>query len=84
MGLSGNLIMLVVLYNGGLMMHSSEITVGNLSAFLLYAAYVGMAIGGMSRFYSEVNRSLGASARLFELADRKPAIPITGLYFSWQ
>lgn len=47
MGLSGNLIIMTVLYNGGLMMTESQITVGDLSAFLLYAAYVGISIGGL-------------------------------------
>lgn len=78
MGLSGNSIMLLVLYSGGLMMQSSLITIGDLSAFLMYAAYVGISIGGLSNFYSNVNKSLGASTRLWELIDRNPKIPIEG------
>ena len=39
--------MLSVFYYGGLMMTESMITVGDLSAFLLYAAYVGVSIGGI-------------------------------------
>ncbi|XP_001604666.5 ATP-binding cassette sub-family B member 10, mitochondrial [Nasonia vitripennis] len=77
-GLSGNAIILSVLYYGGVMLSDSTITVGNLSSFLLYAAYVGISMGGLSSFYSELNKSLGASTRLFELIDRKPAIPIHG------
>ena len=46
-GLSGNLIVLTVFYKGGLMMNEAVISVGDLSAFLLYAAYVGISIGGM-------------------------------------
>ena len=77
-GLSGNAIILSVLYYGGVMLSDSMITVGNLSAFLLYAAYVGISMGGLSSFYSELNKALGASTRLFELIDRKPCIPIQG------
>ncbi|XP_039249155.2 ATP-binding cassette sub-family B member 10, mitochondrial-like [Styela clava] len=76
MGLSGNSIMLLVLYYGGLMMQSSVITVGDLSAFLLYAGYVGISIGGLSSFYTNINKSLGASTRLWQLADRNPLIPV--------
>lgn len=76
-GLSGNLIVLSVFYHGGMMMTESQITVGELSAFLLYAAYVGISIGGMSSFYTELNRGLGASQRLWELLDRVPAIPVS-------
>lgn len=71
--------MLMVLYSGGLMMQSSLITIGDLSAFLMYAAYVGISIGGLSNFYSNVNKSLGASTRLWELIDRNPKIPIEGI-----
>lgn len=77
-GLSGNVIILSVLYYGGGLVADSAITVGQLSSFLLYAAYVGIALGGLSSFYSEMNRGLGASTRLFQLMDREPAMPTTG------
>ncbi|KAK7794387.1 hypothetical protein R5R35_011668 [Gryllus longicercus] len=77
-GLSGNAIILSVLYYGGSLVGSEEITVGALSAFLLYAAYVGISLGGLSSFYTELNRGLGAGTRLWELLDRKPAIPLQG------
>ncbi|XP_067138063.1 ATP-binding cassette sub-family B member 10, mitochondrial-like [Centruroides vittatus] len=77
-GLSGNLVVLSVLYYGGIMMTEAQITVGDLTSFLMYAAYVGISIGGISSFYSELMRGLGASERLWELVDRKPTIPLTG------
>lgn len=77
MGLSGNLIILTVLYNGGHMMTDSQISVGDLSAFLLYAAYVGISISGLSTFYAELMKGIGASTRLWELVDRKPTIPLS-------
>ena len=40
--------MLSVFYYGGIMMNESQITVGELSSFLLYAAFVGASIGGLS------------------------------------
>ncbi|CAH1792181.1 unnamed protein product [Owenia fusiformis] len=79
-GLAGNLIVLTVFYNGGLMMNESALSVGDLSAFLLYAAYVGVAMGGLTSFYSELMKGLGASTRLWELIDRAPAIPLTAGY----
>lgn len=59
-------------------MAESALSVGQLSSFLLYAAYVGIALGGLSSFYSEMNRGLGASTRLFQLIDRKPKMPVLG------
>lgn len=77
-GLSGNVIILSVLYYGGVMVSDETITVGNLSSFLLYAAYIGISIGGLSNFYSELNKGLGACHRLWEIMERKPLIPISG------
>ncbi|XP_053983168.1 ATP-binding cassette sub-family B member 10, mitochondrial [Hylaeus volcanicus] len=77
-GFSGNVIILSVLYYGGVMVSTSSITIGSLSAFLMYAAYVGISLSGLSSFYSELNKALGANARLIELVERQPAIPIEG------
>lgn len=70
--------MLLVLYNGGLMMQEGHITVGDLSAFLLYSGYVAISIAGLSNFYSSINKSIGASDRLWQLLDRNPRIPLNG------
>lgn len=75
-GFSGNIIILSVFYYGGIMMSEAQITVGELSSFLLYAAFVGVSIGGLSTFYTELMRGLGASSRLWELTDRRPLIPL--------
>uniref|UniRef100_A0A8C7DGT3 ATP-binding cassette sub-family B member 10, mitochondrial n=1 Tax=Oncorhynchus kisutch TaxID=8019 RepID=A0A8C7DGT3_ONCKI len=45
-GLSGNIIILSVLYKGGLLMASEHMTVGELSSFLMYAFWVGISIAG--------------------------------------
>ncbi|KFO34211.1 ATP-binding cassette sub-family B member 10, mitochondrial [Fukomys damarensis] len=74
-GLSGNLIVLSVLYKGGLMMGNAHMTVGELSAFLMYAFWVGLSIGGLSSFYSELMKGLGAGSRLWELLERQPQLP---------
>jgi hypothetical protein len=60
------------------MVSSNTITVGNLSSFLLYAAYIGVSLGTFSNFYSELNKSVGAAARIWEIIDREPVIPMKG------
>ncbi|RZB49891.1 ATP-binding cassette sub-family B member 10, mitochondrial [Asbolus verrucosus] len=77
-GFSGNVIIISVLYYGGVMVSSNSITVGNLSSFLLYAAYIGISVGGLSNFYSELNKSIGAASRIWEIVDRDPIIPMKG------
>ncbi|XP_037676740.1 ATP-binding cassette sub-family B member 10, mitochondrial isoform X2 [Choloepus didactylus] len=74
-GLSGNLIVLSVLYKGGLLMGSAHMTVGELSSFLMYSFWVGLSIAGLSSFYSELMKGLGAGGRLWELIERKPLLP---------
>jgi len=68
-GLSGNMIILSVLYYGGSLVTSDVITVGNLASFVLYAAYVGIGLSGVSTFYAELMKGLGASSRIFEIID---------------
>ncbi|KAK3792323.1 hypothetical protein RRG08_046635 [Elysia crispata] len=73
-GFSGNVIVISVFYFGGLMMLESNMTVGDLSSFLLYATYVGVALGGLTSFYTEMNRGIAASHRIWQLIDRQPSI----------
>ncbi|XP_053608432.1 ATP-binding cassette sub-family B member 10, mitochondrial-like [Plodia interpunctella] len=77
-GLSGNMIIILVLYYGGGMVATEQLTVGNLTSFLLYAAYVGISIGGLSSFYTELNKGIGAATRLWQIIDRVPTIPVEG------
>ncbi|XP_077569624.1 ATP-binding cassette sub-family B member 10, mitochondrial [Stigmatopora nigra] len=75
-GLSGNIMILSVLYKGGLLMANQHMTVGELSSFLMYTFWVGISIAGLSTFYSELMKGFGAGTRLWELLDRKPEFPL--------
>lgn len=77
-GATGNMIVLAVLYYGGILMSDGRLTVGNLSSFLLYAAYVGVSIGGLGGFFTEATKALGASKKVWEIADRVPTLPNCG------
>ncbi|KAI9306166.1 P-loop containing nucleoside triphosphate hydrolase protein [Cunninghamella echinulata] len=70
-GLSGNLAILAVLWYGGSLVMENAITIGELTSFMLYTAYVGSSLGGLTSFYSEIMKGMGAAERLFELLDRK-------------
>jgi ABC-type multidrug transport system fused ATPase/permease subunit len=75
-GLSGNLAVLAVLWYGGQMVMENVITIGQMTSFMLYTAYVGTALGGMTSFYSEIMKGVGASDRLFDLLRRKSPIEL--------
>jgi putative ABC transport system ATP-binding protein len=65
---------LALLYVGGGMVKSGAISIGELSSFLMYTAYAGSSLFGLSGFYSELMKGVGAASRLFELQDRQPTM----------
>lgn len=81
-GLSGNLAVLAVLWYGGHMVMQNTITIGELTSFMLYTAYVGTALGGMTSFYSEIMKGVGASDRIFSLLQRKSSISIESRFLN--
>ena len=79
-GLMGNMTIIALLYVGGGMVQSGSISIGDLTSFLMYTAYAGSSLFGLSSFYSELMKGVGAASRLFELQDRNPTIsPTVGL-----
>ncbi|GKZ24136.1 ATP-binding cassette permease mdl1 [Aspergillus brasiliensis] len=76
-GFMGNMTILALLYVGGGMVQSGGITIGELTSFLMYTAYAGSSMFGLSSFYSELMKGVGAASRLFELQDREPTISPT-------
>lgn len=59
------------------MVQSGGISIGELTSFLMYTAYAGSSMFGLSSFYSELMKGVGAASRLFELQDHQPLIPPT-------
>nr|POF07030.1 atp-dependent permease mdl1, mitochondrial [Quercus suber] len=76
-GFFGNMTFIALLYVGGSMVRDGQISVGDLSSFMMYAAYAGGSLFGLSSFYSELMKGVGAASRLFELQDREPTISPT-------
>ncbi|RVX74363.1 hypothetical protein B0A52_01488 [Exophiala mesophila] len=76
-GFMGNMTILTLLYVGGGMVSSGTISIGELTSFLMYTAYAGSSLFGLSSFYSELMKGVGAASRLFELQDRQPTISPT-------
>lgn len=76
-GFVGNMTFLALLYVGGGMVRDGIITVGDLTTFMMYTGYAGSSLFGLSSFYSELMKGVGAASRLFELQDREPSISPT-------
>lgn len=73
-GLAGNLTIISLLYYGGMMVQIGTITVGELTSFFLYTAYVGSSLMGLSSWWAELNKGVGASTRIFGLIDGESKI----------
>ncbi len=66
-------IALVLWYGGGLVMEGT-MSVGDLTAFMLYTLFLAFSLGGISGLFADFNKALGASERVFELLDRVPGV----------
>lgn len=75
--LTGNYIVIGLLSIGAYMVSDGSLTFGELSSFIMYAAYSGSALSGLATFYSELMKGSGAAQRLFEIEERKSHVPLT-------
>ncbi|KAK4179057.1 P-loop containing nucleoside triphosphate hydrolase protein [Triangularia setosa] len=71
---AGNMTILAMLIVGGNLVRTGAMTLGDLTSFMMYTVFAGSSLFGVSGFYSELMKGVGAASRLFELQDRKPSI----------
>jgi ABC transporter fused permease/ATP-binding protein len=64
-GLFGGIVL--VLWYGSFLVSKGEMTIGQLTAFIIYTTFIGGAIGGMGEVYSKIQKTIGASERLREI-----------------
>ncbi|HEX4386739.1 MAG TPA: ABC transporter transmembrane domain-containing protein [Myxococcales bacterium] len=70
----------LVFWYGGHLVVRGEMTVGGLSAFLVYTMLVAVSLGALTDLWADFMRALGAAERVFELLDRTPSMaPLGGL-----
>lgn len=70
MGLFGAIIF--VLWYGSKLIQAGDISIGDLTSFLIYTMMIGGSAGGISEVYSQVQKAIGASERVFELLKETP------------
>jgi ATP-binding cassette subfamily B (MDR/TAP) protein 10 len=56
------------------MVNSGLITIGELTGFFLYTAYVGASLMNLSSWYAEMNKGIGASSRILSIINSTPNI----------
>lgn len=65
----------VVWYGAGLV-ESGEFGLSDLFTFILYTTFIGASISGMGDLYAQINKTIGASERIFEILEEKPEITL--------
>ncbi|TID26238.1 hypothetical protein CANINC_002770 [Pichia inconspicua] len=73
-GFIGNSFLVLLLSIGVWMVRHGELTIGELSSYLMYTIYSASSVYSLSNFYSELMKGVGASERVFELLKLKPDI----------
>lgn len=69
---------LVVIYYGARLVLQGELSVGQLTAFILYTLYIAFGLGMFGELYTQLMNATGASVRIFEIIDTESNIPISG------
>jgi subfamily B ATP-binding cassette protein MsbA len=64
----------IVLWQGGLLVLEGQLTPGELVQFLLYTITIAAAIGALASFFSSYQEAVGAAHRVFEILETEPAI----------
>ncbi|TVR80305.1 MAG: ATP-binding cassette domain-containing protein [Chitinophagaceae bacterium] len=57
----------LVLWFGASLVQSDTMTIGELTAFIIYTTFIGGAVGGMGDIYGTIQKTLGATDRLIEI-----------------
>jgi ABC-type multidrug transport system fused ATPase/permease subunit len=75
--MAANVSLVAVLWYGGQQVSSGAMSAGDLTAFLMYSLYTGLNISTLSTVYTDLKRASGAAARVFEITDRAPSMPLS-------
>jgi ABC transporter fused permease/ATP-binding protein len=68
----------LVFWYGGTLVARGDMSVGDLTSFLVYTLLVGFSLGALADLWADFLRALGAAERVFELLDRQPLMPRRG------
>jgi ABC transporter fused permease/ATP-binding protein len=63
-----------VLWYGGLLLSRGELSMGELTSFLLYTFTLAFSLGAFAGLWEDFQKAVGASERVFQLVDRRPRI----------
>ena len=71
--LSGLSVMVFVIWYGGTMVVDGAMTVGTLTAFIMYAMTLAMSVGMLGSLWADFMSAVGAGSRVFEILEIPPS-----------
>ena len=60
-----------VIWYGSILVSQNELLVGSMTTYILYAMFVGAAMGTFPELYANVQKAIGASERVMEILNEK-------------
>jgi ABC-type multidrug transport system fused ATPase/permease subunit len=68
---------ILILWRGATLVHTpptdpQHLQIGDLTAFIIYTAFIGASVAGLGEIYGKVQSTLGASDRILEILDETP------------
>lgn len=73
-GLFGGIVL--VLWYGASLVEQDEMTIGDLTAFIIYTTFIGASVGGMGDIYAKIQKTIGSSERIREILEEESEIDI--------
>ncbi len=67
----------VVLWSGASLLQSGRISLGEMTRFVLYTAFVAGAMGQFADLYSQMQKAVGATQRVREILSEQPEFAVT-------
>jgi ATP-binding cassette subfamily B protein len=77
-GFAGYTAIALVVWYGGHMVTDGTMSMGELTAFLIYTLMLAVSLGALSGLYGDFMRAAGASSRVFELIDQRATLEDSG------
>lgn len=75
-GLFGSFVL--VLWYGTVLMKAGELTAGTLTSFMFYTGFIGGAVAMFGMLFGRLQKTIGASERIFEILDEQGEILMPG------
>ncbi|TAG56538.1 MAG: ATP-binding cassette domain-containing protein [Cytophagales bacterium] len=61
----------LVMWYGANLVKQGQISVGDLTSFILYTSFIGASVAGLGDIYSQLQKTVGASERIREILEEK-------------